>query len=87
MGEAHAWLGRIADAEGDTDTADAEFEAAFKVFERVDAPERKARNRAIYAEILEGRGDLAAANRQLKMALAALGKTTSSLGDVRTATA
>jgi len=87
VGEARAWLGRIADADGDSDGADAEFEAAFRLLELINAPERKARNRAVYAEILEGRGDLVGANRQLKMALAALGTTSTSVVDARTATA
>jgi len=87
VGESRVWLGRIADADGESDAADAEFEAAFQLFELVNAPERKARNRAVYAEILEGRGDLVGANRQLKMALAALGTTSTSVVDARTATA
>src|SRR5207247_8358541 len=87
VGEARAWLGRIADADGDSDGADAEFEAAFRPLELINAPERKARNRAVYAEILEGRGDLVGANRQIKMALAALGTTSTSVVDARTATA
>jgi hypothetical protein len=64
VGEAHAWRGRIAAAQEDDATADAEFEAAFELFEVAEAPERKTRNRAIYADILEARGDLAGANRQ-----------------------
>ena len=39
--------------------------------------ERHARYRAAYAEVLERRGDLAAANQQLKLALAALGTSSS----------
>jgi hypothetical protein len=35
--------------------------------------ERLGRYRVAYAEILEGRGDIAAANQQLKLALAELG--------------
>jgi len=87
VAEARAWMGRIADAQGDADVADTEFEAAFRLFELVNSSERKARNRAIYAEILERRGDLAGANRQLKLALAALGTTASPVVDARTATA
>jgi len=87
VGEARVWLGRIADAVGDSDAADAEFGAAFQLFDLVNAQERKARNRAVYAELLEGRGDLVGANRQLKMALAALGTTSTSVVDARTATA
>ena len=50
-------------------------------------PPVERRDRAVYAEILEGRGDLVGANRQLKMALAALGTTSTSVVEARTATA
>jgi len=87
LGEAHAWLGRISAARGDADATDSEFEAAFKLFELVGAPERMTRNRAIYADILESRGDLVGANRQLKLAIAAVGSSGLALGDSQTATA
>ena len=87
VAEARVWLGRILEAQGEPGACDAEFDAAFKLFENLGIPERKMRNRAIYAEILETRGDLAAANRQLKLALAAMGTSTLSVGEIRTATA
>src|SRR5256886_5315092 len=65
VGEARVWLGRIADADGESDAADAEVEAAFHLFELVNALERKARNRSVYCEILEARGDLVRAHPQI----------------------
>lgn len=71
IADAHIWLGRIADAEGRDDAAEADFEAAIGVLEEAGAAERLALARAAYAEVLEARGDLAGANRQLRQALAA----------------
>jgi tetratricopeptide (TPR) repeat protein len=71
IADAHLWLGRIAAEQGRGDAADTEFTAAFEVLESAGAAERLGLARAIYAEILEARGDLAGANRQLKQALAA----------------
>jgi tetratricopeptide (TPR) repeat protein/DNA-binding XRE family transcriptional regulator len=71
VAEAHYWLAKVAEARGDEEAVDAEFEAAFDALGHESAKGRAARYHAMYAEILEGRGDLAAANRQLKLALAA----------------
>src|SRR5205823_5431527 len=49
--------------------------------------ERVATYRAAYAEALEGRGDIAAANHQLKAALAALGTRPAAGDSTRSATA
>jgi tetratricopeptide (TPR) repeat protein len=87
VAEARMWLGRVFEARGDPRAADAEFEGAFQIFEQLGAPERKTRNRAVYAEIMEGRGDLVGANQQLKLAIAAMGLSAVTLGDIRTATA
>ena len=81
------WLGRILEAQADPDGADREIDAAFTLFETLGVPERITRNRAIYAEILEARGDLGGANRQLRLALAAVRPSSAGLVDVRTATA
>ncbi len=86
MDEAHYWLAHVALARGDHDTVDTEFAAA------LDDPsdparERVARFRATYAEILEHRGGLAAANRQLRMALTALGASPADVSTARTAIA
>ena len=70
-GTAHAWLGRIAAARGDDALADAEFSIAFEVLDGADARQRLSQSRVFYAEILEARGDLVAANRELKLALIA----------------
>jgi tetratricopeptide (TPR) repeat protein len=72
-GEAHQWLGRIAAAQGDEAKTDAEYAIAFRKFDESRAVEWQARGHAVYAEILEARGDLPAANRQLRLALAAIG--------------
>lgn len=72
-GEAHHWLARVAAAQGDDETADAEFAIAFQKFDEAGATEWAARCHATYAEILEARGDLLAANRQLRLALGVVG--------------
>jgi len=72
-GEAHQWLGRIAAAQGDEARTDAEFAIAFQKFDEGRAADWQARGHAVYAEILEARGDLPAANQQLRLALAAIG--------------
>ena len=75
MGEAHVWLARIAEAQGDFATADADFAVAFAKFEAGQATDWLARGHALYADILQARGDLLAANRHLRRALAAVGVT------------
>ncbi len=72
-GEAHQWLGRIAAAQSDESTTDSEFAIAFQKFGESRAADWQARSHAVYAEILEARGDLPAANHQLRLALAAIG--------------
>ena len=86
-GEAHHWLARIAEARHDTATADAEFAVAFHKFDEAGAHEWAAKGHAVYAEILEARGDLAAANRQLRLALGAIGPRDTARESVRTAIA
>ena len=86
-GEAHHWLGRIAAAQGDWVTADAEFAVAFQRFDEARATDWSARGHATYAEILEARGDLPAANRQLRLALAAIGPRETTRENVRSAIA
>jgi tetratricopeptide (TPR) repeat protein len=71
VAEAHYWLAKVAEANSDDEAVDAEFEAAFDALGHEPGKGRAARYHAMYAEILEERGDLAAANRQLKLALAA----------------
>ena len=71
VADAHIWLGRIAAAIGDNRTADAEFVAAFDVLRVTDSSaDRSSRAHALYAEILESRGDLHGALEQLKQAVA-----------------
>ncbi|MGH7764380.1 MAG: helix-turn-helix domain-containing protein [Candidatus Dormibacteraceae bacterium] len=71
IADGHVWLGRIAAAQGQDDACDKEFVTAFEVLESSGGRERLSRARVAYAEILERRGDLAGANRQLREALAA----------------
>jgi tetratricopeptide (TPR) repeat protein/DNA-binding XRE family transcriptional regulator len=70
VGAAHVWLGRIAEAAGDHSTADAEFSAAFELFQDPTSGHRLSQALGLYAEILEQRGDLGAAVQHLKRALA-----------------
>jgi tetratricopeptide (TPR) repeat protein len=70
LAEAHVLLGRIAATHGRDADCDAEFAAALSAGEAVGSPQMTEVHEA-YAEILEARGDLAAANRHLKRALAA----------------
>jgi tetratricopeptide (TPR) repeat protein/DNA-binding XRE family transcriptional regulator len=71
VAEAHVWLGRIAAARGDDRTVDAEFHAAFELLENAQAGERLSSAHAVYADFLEGRGDVSGAVQHLKQALAA----------------
>lgn len=85
--DAHYWLAQVAHAEGDDAAVDAEFVAALSEPHDQFSRQRVATYRAAYAEILEGRGDIAAANRQLKAALAALGTRPAAADIARSATA
>ncbi len=67
--ESHMWLGRVAAARGDSGVVDAEFTVALGALEELGSSERLRRCRVTYAEILEARGDLAAANEQLRRAI------------------
>jgi tetratricopeptide (TPR) repeat protein len=69
--EAHTWLGRIAAETGRADESDLEFAAAVASAEALGPGPRLTQVLEAYADVLEGRGDLARANRQLKRALAA----------------
>jgi tetratricopeptide (TPR) repeat protein len=69
LADAHFWLAKVAEARGDDQTVDDEFVATFEALGHEPGKGRAARYHAMYAEILEARGDLAGANRQLKMAL------------------
>lgn len=84
--EAHYWLAHVALANGDEDAVDAEFAVALSNFYS-EGRDRLARYRARYAEILERRGDLKAANQQLRLALSALGAPSADISSARTAIA
>lgn len=68
--EGRIWLGRALDAEGDEAGCDREFKSAIAMLDRLKLSERATRAHAAYAEILEARGDIAAAHEQLKAAFA-----------------
>jgi tetratricopeptide (TPR) repeat protein len=69
VAEAHYWLAKVGEARGEEWAVDAEFAATFEALGGEPGKGRAARYHAMYAEILEARGDLKAANRQLKLAL------------------
>jgi tetratricopeptide (TPR) repeat protein len=68
--QSHEWLGRIAAARGDKKTTDAEFSIAIAKLGKLELVERLVQAHAIYAQILEDRGDLQAANQHLREVLA-----------------
>ena len=68
--DAHLWLGRIAAERGDDQATDTEFELGLEQLAKLNLIERLARARAEYAQILEDRGDVTAANLQLREVLA-----------------
>ena len=67
-GEAHIWLANIAQVRDDEQAVDAEFALALDSLE--DQGVWLARCHALYADVLEARGDLAGANSHLRQALA-----------------
>ena len=69
--EAHVWLGRVADARGDAEGADREFDRAIADFAALGLRERLLHTHGAYAEILERRGDLNKAYVHMKEALQA----------------
>ncbi len=70
IAQAHVWLGRIAEAGGHVRRADSEFNAAFEALTDQASTQHAIQAHAVYAEILESRGDLAGAVQHLKQALA-----------------
>jgi tetratricopeptide (TPR) repeat protein len=71
LAEAHEWLGRIADRQGEHAAADRQFEDAIRGFEALGLRERLLQSHGAYAEILERRGELARAYVHMKEALQA----------------
>jgi len=71
VGEAHMWLGRIADKLGDHEATDHEFAQAIQGLEQQGKGEKLFQCHGIYAEILERRGDVARAYAHMKKALQA----------------
>jgi tetratricopeptide (TPR) repeat protein/DNA-binding XRE family transcriptional regulator len=75
VSDSHVWLGMVAAARNEHSTADAEFATAIEILGRLGTPaERSRRAHALYAEVLEARGDVHGAVQQLKRALASSGQ-------------
>jgi tetratricopeptide (TPR) repeat protein len=73
LAQAHQYLGQTAARRGDAFTADTEFATAIAILEELQATHRLIECRSAYADVLEGRGDLSAANGQLRAALTGSG--------------
>jgi tetratricopeptide (TPR) repeat protein len=71
IAQAHVWLGRIADKQGDDERTDEEFAEAIQHLEQLGLHERLLNSHGVYAEILERRGDVARAYVHMKSALQA----------------
>ncbi len=71
IAQAHVWLGRIADKQGDPERTDHEFAQAIQRLEQLGLHERLLNSHGVYAEILERRGDVARAYVHMKSALQA----------------
>jgi tetratricopeptide (TPR) repeat protein len=71
LASAHEMLGQIADELGQERVADVEFRAALDILTADGLDERVVTCRAMYAKVLERRGNTAAALEQLKLAVAA----------------
>lgn len=87
VADAYFWLAKVAEARQDDKAVDAAFAACFQALAQQGAAGRTAGYHAAYAEILEGRGDLRAANDHLKLALAASRPGASETKDFRAAIA
>jgi tetratricopeptide (TPR) repeat protein len=72
VAESRMWLGRLAAARRDDRTVDSEFAEALRVLGELGATERLRRCHITYAEILESRGELVAANEHLKQAIGSM---------------
>ncbi|OLD26436.1 MAG: hypothetical protein AUJ02_02505 [Chloroflexi bacterium 13_1_40CM_3_65_12] len=71
--EAHVLLGQLQEREGKLRASDDHFEAAIRILEELDMPDRLRDAHMDYAELLDGRQDTAAASRHWKRA-AEIGK-------------
>jgi tetratricopeptide (TPR) repeat protein len=79
VAQAHQYLGQIAAHRGDVPTTDAEFQIAIAILEENQATQRLVECRSAYADVLEERGDLIAANGELRAALTGRSPQTAAL--------
>jgi tetratricopeptide (TPR) repeat protein len=66
--DAHQVLGQLEEQEGNRGAADLEFHAAIATLEGLRMPDRLRQCHMLYAELLDGRGDLSGAAREWKAA-------------------
>jgi tetratricopeptide (TPR) repeat protein len=71
VADAHIWLGKVADREGDDAGADREFQLAMSELAGLGLEERLLRCHGLYAEVLERRGDMEQAYVHMKKAFSA----------------
>jgi tetratricopeptide (TPR) repeat protein len=71
MAEAAILLGRLEEGLGNPRSADAHYRSAIRALEEIEMPIRLRDCHVEYAEVLEARGDMRAAYRQLQLAVAA----------------
>jgi tetratricopeptide (TPR) repeat protein len=71
VAEASILLGRLEEELGNPGSADAYYRSAIRALEEIEMPVRLRDCHVEYAEVLEARGDMAAAYQQLKLAIAA----------------
>ncbi len=70
LANAHEMFGQIADMVGDVRETDAQFASAIAIYESARLSDKLVTCRAVYAKILEGRGNTSGALEQLKLAVA-----------------
>ena len=71
LADAAMLLGRLEEGLGNPRLADAHFRSAIRALEEIEMPVRLRDCHVEYAQVLEARGDMGAAYRQLRLAVAA----------------
>jgi tetratricopeptide (TPR) repeat protein len=83
IANAHEMFGQIADMNSDVRRSDNEFATAIAMYESAGLSDRLVTCRAIYAKVLEARGDTAGALAQLKLAVRATRPDLTSAAETR----